>query len=175
MHLNPINQRIFEEQVELSYEHLFGRDLKTITYEHHDRYSLGTFRVNVSLDELFFYETQIDHPVFVYVPPHILEELENKNSEVLDEQREYIVSTICAPHRIVSIFQKKLFNGCEQPYALQRKEYDEEYPYNMFLCQIFIPAPEDPKDYYLSIGGNDEELLACMFSLERYENLKTLN
>ena len=175
MHLNPANQTIFEEQVELSYEHLFGRDLGTISHKHEDRYSLGTFRVNVSLDELFFYETQTNHPVFVYIPPDTLEGLENKNSEVPDEQREYVVSTICAPHRIVSILQKKLFNTYVQPYALQRIEYDEGYPYNMFLCQIFIPAPEDPRDYHLSVGGNDEELLACMFSLEQYNILKELN
>jgi hypothetical protein len=175
MHLNPANQRVFEEQVELSYEHLFGREPETITYEHKDRYSLGTFRANVSLDEMFFYETQIQHPVFVYIPPQILVELENKNSEVLDEQREYVVSTICAPHRIVSIFQKKLFNKCEQPHAMKRAELAEEYPYSMFLCQIFIPVPEDPRDYHLSIGGNDEELLACMFSLEQYSSLKELN
>lgn len=175
MHLNPLNQRVFEEQVELSYEHLFGRDPEQITYQHKDRYSLGTFHAKLSLDELFFYKTQTNHPVFVYIPPQILEELENKNSDVLDEQREYVVSTICAPHRIVSIFQKKLFNTCEQPHAMKRIEQEDEYPYSMFLCQIFIPAPEDPRDYHLSIGGNDEELLACMFSLERYENLKTLN
>lgn len=177
--MRDIEQRRFERQVAESLKHLFGTavgyDPSIIVFNHEQALHYGVFPLKLSIDEIESYKEETQHSIYTYLTQDTLKRIENEDEDVWYNQSTYLVTTVCSPHESIEICEKKMYGIDTEPCVFNKIIFYDDYEYDTFSCQIFIPVPPDPTDYEMKFYATDAHLLRCTFTTEQYDILKIRN